>query len=171
VTRPQPDEYHEYYETYVKLVPQTDVLPVLRAGIDQTHALFAGRPASFADHRYAPDKWSVRDVLGHLIDGERVFGFRAFWFARKGDGALPSFDQDVFVTESRSTTRSLESLFDEWRLVRASNLAFFETVTDAESVRTGLASGRPFSVRAFPWITAGHEIHHRNILAERYLSS
>lgn len=167
--RPATSEYHEYYTTYISQVPAGDILHILRSGIEETASLFANRPASIGDHRYAPGKWTVREVLAHLIDSERTFGFRAFWFARQGTGELPSFDQEPFVVEARASERSLESLLDEWRAVRASNIALFETIGDDASERTGIASGRRFSVRSFPWIIAGHEIHHRQQLKDRYL--
>lgn len=167
--RPKAFEHHEYYSTYINQVPAGDILGILRGGIDQTAALLANQPASIGDHRYAPGKWTIREVLAHLSDCERMFGFRAFWFARRGGGELPSFDQEPFVAESRASARSLASLLDEWRAVRQANIALFETIDDEASRRTGIASGRSFSVRSFPWITAGHEIHHRRQLAEKYL--
>ena len=170
MNRPDATEYHEYYNAYISQVPAGDVLSILRTSIDETAALLASKPASFADHRYEPGKWSVREVLAHIIDSERTFGFRAFWFARKGAGELPSFDQEPFVAESRAAERSIASLLSEWRAVRAANVTLFETMDDDASQRTGIASGRRFSARSFPWIIAGHEIHHRKILKERYLA-
>lgn len=170
MTRPDTTEHHQYYSTYIDQVPDGDILAILRAGIDETAALFRNHPASIADHRYAPGKWTVREVINHLVDSERTFGFRAFWFARKGAGELPTFDQEPFVTEARTEARSLEHLLAEWRTVRASNLSLFETIGDEASMRTGIASGYRFTVRSFPWIIAGHEIHHRKQLNERYLA-
>lgn len=170
MTRPNPDEYDPYYATYINLVPDGDVLATLRSGIDETQGLLAHKTDAFGDHRYAPGKWTVREVLSHLADAERTFGFRAFWFARKGAGPLPSFDPDPFVVEARAASRSITGLFDEWRAVRAANVALFETLDDEASRRSGIASGRTFSVRTFPWIAAGHEIHHRQHLKERYLA-
>jgi hypothetical protein len=170
VKRPDKSEHHHYYSTYIDQVPDGDILTILRTGIDETAALFRNQPPSIADHRYAPDKWTVRDVISHLVDSERTFGFRAFWFARKGAGELPSFDQEPFVVEARTGARSLDSLLTEWRTVRASNLSLFETIDDAASMQTGTASGYRFTARAFPWIIAGHEIHHRKQLVERYLA-
>jgi len=168
--RPTPSEHHEYYSTYIDQVPAGDILSILHAGIEETAALLANQPGSIADHRYAPGKWTVRELLAHLADTERTLGFRAFWFARKGAGELPSFDQEPFVIESRAGERSLPSLLNEWRTVRACNIALFETIDDEASRRTGIASGRRFSVRSFPWIIAGHEIHHRKHLKDRYLA-
>jgi hypothetical protein len=170
VTRPDKSEHHQYYSTYIDQVPDGDILAILRTSIDETAALFRNRPASIADHRYAPGKWTVREVINHLVDSERTFGFRAFWFARKGAGELPSFDQEPFVAEARTGARALESLMAEWRTVRASNLSLFETMDDEASTQTGIASGYRFTARAFPWIIAGHEIHHRKQLVERYLA-
>jgi hypothetical protein len=167
--RPDPSEHHAYYSTYIDKVPDADVLAILQTGIDETAALFADRPDAIADHRYAPGKWTVREVLIHLIDSERTFGFRAFWFARGAADPLPSFDQESFVRESRVGARTLDHLFAEWRTVRAANITLFESIDDEVSRRTGIASGYRFSVRAFPWIIAGHEIHHRQLFAEQYL--
>lgn len=167
--RPETSEYHPYYATYISQVPDRDILTILRSGIDETAGVLANQPAAIANHRYAPGKWTVAEVINHLVDSERTFGFRAFWFARKGAGELPSFDQEPFVTAADVASRSLDSLFDEWRAVRASNLTLFETLGDEASTRTGVASGNRFTVRTFPWIIAGHEIHHRKQLNERYL--
>ena len=168
--RPDKSEHHEYYSKYIDQVPEGDIIAILRSGIDETAKLLKGQPPAIADYRYAPDKWTVRDVIAHLSDCERTFGFRAFWFARKGAGELPSLDQEPFAVEARASTRSLERLFDEWRAVRASTLTLFESIDDDVATRTGIASGNRFSVRAFPWIIAGHEIHHRKELKEKYLS-
>ncbi len=168
--RPDKSEHHHYYSTYIDQVPDGDIMAMLRSSIDETAALLKNQPAALADYRYAPGKWTVREVINHIVDSERTFGFRAFWFARKGSGELPSFDQDMFVTEARMPPRSLDSFFDEWRTVRASNLAVFDAMDDGAWMRTGIASGYTFTVRAFPWIIAGHEIHHRQQLKERYLA-
>jgi DinB family protein len=170
VKRPDKSEHHQYYSTYIDQVPDGDILAILRTSIDETADLLKDEPASIGDHRYAPGKWTVGEVINHLVDSERTFGFRAFWFARKGAGELPSFDQEPFVAEARTSGRSLDSLFAEWRTVRAANLSLFETMDDAASANTGIASGYRFTARAFPWIIAGHEIHHRKQLKERYLA-
>ncbi|HUF46406.1 MAG TPA: DinB family protein [Vicinamibacterales bacterium] len=160
--RPSANEHHEYYATYIGQVPDGDVLQTIRSGIDLTVAHLANRPASFADYRYAPGKWTIRELLAHIVDTERTFGFRAFWFARAGAGELPSLEQGDFVAHSGAAARPLESLIAEWHAVRAANLALFESMSDQAAARSGLASGRPFTARACAWIIAGHEIHHRN---------
>lgn len=168
--RPDKSEHHEYYTKYIDQVPDGDILQILRSGIDETAALLKGQPPSIAGYRYAPDKWSVGDVIAHLSDCERTFGFRAFWFARKGAGELPSLDQDPFAAEAHASARSLETLMAEWRAVRASTLALFEAIDDETSMRTGVASGNRITVRALAWIIAGHEIHHRKGLKDQYLA-
>ncbi len=167
--RPATTEHAEYYGKYIDLVPDGDVLQILRRGIDRTAELLGPDPEAVADRRYAPGKWTVREVLAHLTDSERVFGFRAFWFARSAEGEMPSMDQDTFAAAARAGNRSIKSLFDEWRLVRDGNLAVFDSLDDAQSQRVGIASGKPISVRSLIWIAAGHEIHHRNQLKEKYL--
>jgi hypothetical protein len=169
--RPASSEHHEYYGAYIDQVPDGDILDVLREGVEATATLVAGQPESFGEHRYAPGKWTVKELLTHVIDAERVFGFRAFWFARKGPAALPGYDQDPFTAAAEGSRRSLESLVGELRTVRAANLTFFASIDDEASRRTGIASDVEFSVRAFAYIAAGHEIHHRKQLRDLYLPS
>jgi len=164
--RPDPAEHHEYYALYIRQVPDGDVRQTLRTSLDETLAALDGRPETFGDHRYAPGKWSVREFLMHVIDTERVFAFRALWFARNGGGELPSMEQNDFVTASGAAARTLASLAAEWRAVRAATLAFFDAVGDEAAARTGVASGNRLSVRACAWIIAGHERHHRQHLTE-----
>ncbi len=159
--RPGTDEHHAYFATYIRQVPDGDVVATLRAGVDETAALLAGQPEATGDVQAAPGKWTIREILGHVVDTERAFGFRAFWFARSGAGALPSFEQDEFAAASRPASRTLQSLFDEWRAVRASLVALLESLNEEESRRPGIAGGNPFTARALAWIAAGHEIHHR----------
>ena len=166
--RPEKSEYHEYYGRYVDLVPETDAIAVLRAQVDD----FAKREGAFearADHRYAPETWSVKEVIGHLADAERVFAFRAFTFVRGDAARLPSFEQDDYVRTGRFDARTLRSIMDEYRAVRASTLALFESVRDEKDWdRTGVATDRTFTVRVFPFAVAGHHRWHAKILRERY---
>ena len=169
--RPTPSEHHEYYRAYIDRVPDGDILEVLRTGVNATAALVASPAEALGDHRYAPGKWTVKELLTHVIDAERVFGFRAFWFARKGPAPLPGYDQDPFTADAGADRRSVESLIDEFRSVREANLTLFASIDDEVSRRTGIASDVEFSVRAFAYIIAGHEIHHRNQLRDQYLPS
>ena len=119
--------------------------------------------------RYAPDKWSIRQVLNHVNDAERVFVFRALWFARKFDTSLPSFEQDISVAAAQPDEFSWSSHIDEFRAVRRATLGFFRNLPTDAWMRSGVASGKPFTVRALAYITAGHVAHHVAILRERYL--
>lgn len=168
IPRPDASEHHPYYSAYTSLVPEGDVIETLRTGIGTTTALLRGASPAQADHRYAPGKWSLKEVVAHLADTERTFAFRAFWFARHGPGDLASFDQDAFVQQGFVEQRSLESLVDEFEAVRASSVALFGSLTPEALARTGVASGYMFSVRAFAFIAAGHEIHHRKQLVSLY---
>jgi hypothetical protein len=166
--RPEKSEHHEYYSRYVDLVPETDVLAVLRAQREDIDALERELGEARGGHRYAPDKWSVNEVLGHLSDGERVFAFRAFTFGRGDAASLPSFEQDDYVRAGRFDARTLASVAAEYRAVRAATLALFESFGEAEWDRKGIASERSFTVRTFPFVIAGHHRWHAKILRERY---
>lgn len=163
--RPAPTEHADYYAKYIRHVPDGDILVTLRAGLEATAEIVSGRPAWFADRRLGPGKWTVRDILLHVIDTERTFGFRAFWFSR-GGGELPSMEQDDFAARAGASARTIESLLAEWRAVREANLALFESLDEEASMRTGVASGYRFTPRALAWISAGHEIHHRRQFTE-----
>ena len=167
--RPQPSEYEEYYGLYVGQVPDGDILQILADGVKRTVDLLGGVAPEQETFRYEPGKWSVREVVGHVVDVERVFGYRALSIARADPAALPGMDQDVWAAASNAADRPLARQLEDFRRARASNVAMFEGFDDAVWERSGTASGFPFSVRTFPWILAGHEIHHRRVLEERYL--
>jgi hypothetical protein len=170
-TRPDRDEAAPYYFTYIDRVPDGDVLELLRAQESEVVALAAGIAEARAGHRYAPDKWSIREVLGHLNDCERLFVGRAFWFARGFDTPLPSFDQNVAIANAGADARSWASLVGEFRAVRAASLAFFESLPAEAWSRRGVASDNPFTVRALAFMTVGHVTHHLDILRQRYLAA
>ncbi len=167
IARPAPDEFAPYYGRYIDLV-KDDVLRALRENGDETRRLLAPLSDTKADFRYAPGKWSVKEVIGHLTDGERVFAYRALRFARNDETPLPGFDENHFVEESRFSKRTLPSLLDEFRAVRAASIALFENLDEAAWNRAGTANDVRMSVRAIAFTIAGHELHHRNILVERY---
>jgi hypothetical protein len=167
--RPERTEAAAYYFTYIDQVPDGDICAILRAQLDDTTMLFETISEERSLGRYAPGKWSIRQVVGHLNDTERLFLARAFWFARGFDSPLPSFDQDIAVAAAASDERSLRSHVDEFRAVRASTLTFFDYLPHDAWLRRGMASGNPFSVRALAWLAAGHVMHHAKILRERYL--
>ncbi|MGB2714273.1 MAG: DinB family protein [Vicinamibacterales bacterium] len=166
---PDRTEAAEYYFTYIDQVPDGDICETLRTQSDDFVTLLKSIPDDHSRHRYEPDKWTIREVVGHINDTERLFAFRALWFARGFDSALPSFDQHVAVATAGANERSWRSLIDEFRAVRAATLAFFETLPADAWARRGVASGNPFTVRALAYLTAGHVIHHAEILRSRYL--
>lgn len=168
-TAPDRTEAAEYYFTYIDQVPAGDICGVLEAQLAETLALLHDVSEERSLVRYAPDKWSIRQVLSHMNDTERLFVFRALWFARGFDTALPSFDQNVAVSTAGADERPWRSHVDEFRAVRAATLAFFQGLPADAWPRRGVASGNPFTVRALAYLSAGHVSHHANILRERYL--
>ena len=167
--RPDHSEYHEYYQLYTSQVADGDIVETLAGQIGGSVALYESVPPTGETFAYAPGKWSIREALGHVIDTERLFAFRALCFARLDPAALPSFDQDEWVAVSNAGQRPLADLLDEWVHLRKTNVAMFRSFDEEIGLRRGIASEREFSVRAFAWIIAGHELHHGSILAERYL--
>ena len=168
---PDRTEAAEYYFTYIDQVPAGDVISILERQVPEMLELFNGISEDQSRHRYAPDKWSIRQVLSHVNDGERVFSHRALWFARGFDSELPSFDQDIAIAADGANDRSWRSLIDEFGAVREASLALFRHLPADAWMRRGVASGNPFTVRALAYIVAGHVYHHAKILRERYLTS
>jgi hypothetical protein len=166
--RPTETEYATFYGGYVALVPEADIVGVLDAQVDEIRRRLAPVPAEGESYRYAEGKWSIRQVLGHLVDAERVFGYRAFCFSRGESAALPSFDENQYVAGARSDSIPLRELVQELALVRQANLVVLRRLDAREWAQVGTASGKPVSVRALAWIMAGHPRHHLNILRERY---
>jgi DinB superfamily len=169
--RPDANEYAEYYGLYIGKVPGGDVLEVLRGGVGLTAAALDGLAPERERYRYQPGKWSLREVLGHVIDVERVFSFRALSFARRDPSRLPSMDQDVWAAGANAEARTVVSLLHDLACARASSLAILDSLPGDAWDRRGTASGCEFTVRACAYILAGHEIHHRRVLVERYLPS
>jgi hypothetical protein len=167
--RPDRSEAADYYFRYIDQVPEGDIRGTLRTQRETTRTLLYGVDERLAGHRYAEDKWTLREVAGHVIDTERVFAFRAFWFARGFESALPSFDQDTAIVPGRFNTRVWGSLIDEFTATRDASLALFDHLPPESWDRRGIASGNPVSVRALAWMVAGHAEHHWRIVRERYL--
>ncbi len=169
--RPGADEHAPYYGLYVRQVPEGGVLEILAEEVGRTVALLTPLDEAQAAFRYASGKWSVKEVVGHLIDVERVFAQRALHFARRDRAPLPSMEQDDWVEAGRFNRRTLASLLDEFTTVRQATLAMFHGFDPEAWPRRGIASDVGFTVRSLPHIIAGHEIHHRNVLATKYLPS
>ena len=170
MTYPDRGEAPDYYFKYIEQVGPGDICEILRAQSGDVSALLEGVADDESLHRYAPNKWTIREVVGHINDCERLFVFRAMWFARGFDSPLPSFDPDAAAGRAGSVERSWRSLVDEFRAVRASTVAFFSSLPSEAWARRGVASENTFSVHALAYITAGHVAHHATILRQQYLS-
>jgi hypothetical protein len=166
---PEPNEAAPYYFKYIDQVHGGDIVAVLQGQLDETLALLSGISEEKSLHRYAPNKWSFREVINHVNDCERLFLFRAFWFARGFDTPLPSFDEKISAASARADEFPWASHVEEFRVVRLSTLAFFRNLPAEAWMRSGTASGMPFTVNALAYLAAGHLAHHLAILRERYL--
>jgi hypothetical protein len=166
--RPRPDEYAPYYEPYVKRVPDGSIVETLARQGEETATMFAGLDAERGRFRYAPGKWTVLDVLGHVMDGERVFAYRALRGARGDATPLPGYDENRWAPLAGYSERTPADILAEYRAVRAATIAMLEGFDDASWGRTVTANEQGVSVRALAWIIAGHELHHRAVLAEKY---
>lgn len=169
MSRPDSTEYAPFYAGYVSHVPEGDILTILEQGAQTTASLLTGLSPSQADFRYAPGKWSVKEVLGHIADAERIFAYRALRFSRGDQTPVPGFEQEGYIQHGNFGARTLSDLIAEFATVRQATLFLFRNLDDAAWRRKGTASGAEVSVRALAYITAGHEIHHREILRTRYL--
>jgi hypothetical protein len=167
--RPEPTEASPYYFGYIDQVRGGDVVSLLTEQGKETMPWLESISEQKSLHRYAPDKWSIREVLGHLSDCERLFTLRAFWFARGFDTPLPSFDQNVCVGAAKADEIPWALHVDEFRVIRAATIAFFGNLPGDAWLRSGIASDNRFTVRALAFLVAGHVAHHRKILEERYL--
>ncbi|MEO7963809.1 MAG: DinB family protein [Gemmatimonadaceae bacterium] len=168
-TRPEQAEFLPYYGTYISLVSAGDVVETLSSQQDVTLGMLRDLPEDQGGIRYASGKWSLREVVGHLCDVERVFCYRALRFARGDETPLAGFDENSYVARSHLDARSLRSLCDEYEAVRRASVLLFASFDADEWMRTGTANSSKMSVRAAAWICAGHELHHREILRTRYL--
>ncbi len=169
MNRPDRGEAAEYYLTYINQVPDGDIAKIIETQALETVQFLRGITEDRSLHRYEAGKWSIREVVSHLNDTERLFVFRALWFARGFEAPLPSFDQNIAIRGAAADERPLSSHVEEFRAVRAATLALFRDLPADAWMRRGVASGNPFTVRALAYITAGHVAHHVRLLRERYL--
>lgn len=170
IAAPDPSEYAPYYGRYITLVGGNDVVAALEDQPRDTLGLLSALSEEQGDCRYAPDKWSIKETLGHVIDAERVFSYRALRFARNDRTPLASFEQDGYVREGGFGERRLADLIEEFVCVRRATVWLFRELSAEAWMRRGIASDNPVSVRAVAYIVAGHELHHRRVLREKYLS-
>ena len=167
MNRPEKHEYPAWAETYIKLV-DGDVFELLERQANEFSS-FISDLIENADYSYSPGKWTIKELVGHLIDTERILVYRLTCFARGERQALPGFDEDEYVANSRFSERSLLSLSEEFRLLRKSNLYLFKSINDTDLDRVGIANDKQVTVRAMLYVIAGHIIHHTHIIKERYL--
>ena len=171
IGRPEETEYSPYYDTYVSLVKGDDVLAALSDQLSVTLALLRGVPESEGGFRYAEGKWSIKELVGHMIDSERIFAYRALRFARNDRTPLPGYEQDDYIQNASFDACSLAALAAEFESVRRATLFLFKHLDGEAWMRRGEANENEVSVRALAYMIAGHELHHVGILRERYLSA
>ncbi|QXV66480.1 DinB family protein [Mucilaginibacter sp. 21P] len=169
IKRPNSDDYAPYAANYVILVPEgTDVLALLAENQQASYSLFSGLSEEQAMFAYAEGKWTLKEVLGHMIDTERVFSFRAFVFSRE-DISLPGFDQETYVASTDFNSRKIADLAKEFKAVREATLYLYRSFSEEQLGRSGVASGALVKVAALVYMTAGHELYHLNLIQEKYL--
>ena len=169
IGRPTKSEAAAYYFTYIDRVKGDDIKSVLATQLEESSAFFAGISEEKSLYRYAPEKWSIRQVLNHISDTERSFAFRAFWFARNFPTPLPDYDQNIAASAAEADKISWAAHLEEFRNVRQSTISLFANLPAEGWMRTGIASDNLFTARALAYIAAGHYAHHVTILGERYL--
>lgn len=168
IHRPQPDEYPAFAQAYVSSVPDENVLELLESNKQVIYDLFGNLTEEQAMHAYAEGKWTLKQVLGHMIDTERTFAYRALCFSRNNI-ELPGFDQDIYVNNADFNSRTIQSLADEYWVTRESNMFLYRSFSEEQLQRGGKASGHPVTVRGLVYMTAGHEQYHLKLIKERYL--
>lgn len=162
-------EYFPYYKQYIDLVEDEPLIEAMESGLITTNKFFETLPESKLDYKYAEDKWTPKEILLHIIDTERVFCYRALYFARTENSSIEGFDENIFGENSNANDRDLDDLLKEYLAVRTATIYLFESFTDAVLMKQGRANNNLLSVRAVGFIICGHEIHHRAVIQERYL--
>lgn len=168
MTRPQPTEAASYYFPYIDLITSDEIVPAIKSQLDETLQFLQGISEEQSLQTYAPGKWTIREVLNHVNDGERCFAGRAFWFARGFQDPLPSFEQDLAVQVAQANQTPWSELVDEFRNVRLGTISLFNNLPAEAWSRTGTASDNLFTVRSLAYIIAGHVAHHTKVLREKY---
>ena len=169
IGRPSTSEAAPYYFNYINRVTGDDIVSVLQLQMDEMVAFLRGISEEKSLYRYAPEKWSIRQMWGHVNDAERLFLFRGLWFARGHESALPSFEQEIAVTAARSDDVPWSRHVEEFREVRLATISFFRNLPEEAWGRSGVASGNSITVRACAFVVAGHVAHHMAVLREKYL--
>ena len=169
--RPKPVEYNPYYDRYISLIPGSDIVATLASELPKTVALLSALSERDGELRYAPDKWSVKEVLGHMNDTERIMTYRALRISRNDRTPIEGYEQDDYVRDGPYSDLTLADLVEEFKTVRSATLSFFRNLRTSDWTRRGTANKYEISVRALAYVIGGHELHHRHILEERYLGN
>ncbi|WP_191566007.1 DinB family protein [Metabacillus idriensis] len=169
--RPEQNEYAPYYSDYISLIPEGDIEQILKLQIIETTKLLANLSDQRGLFRYETDKWSIKEVIGHIVDTERIMGYRLLTIARGDSVAMPGYDENAYILQADFNQQPMEELLETLSAVRQSTLYLLKGLKEEDWVRWGNANGFEVTVRAIAFIIAGHEIHHRKILAERYFGS
>lgn len=167
--KPKPQEYPAYFQRYISLVPDGEIIDLLSHFQQETSLILSRLSEEVGSYRYEKDKWSIKEVIGHIIDTERVFAYRALGFSRDKNTHLPSFDQDIYVENGNYHQRSLLEIAEEYRVVRDNSIIFIKSLNEETGMNIGSASDYNMSLRSIPYIIVGHELHHRRVIEERYI--
>ena len=168
MTRPSKNDYNSYFEVYIKNVPD-DVIRALEDQLHYTNKFLKAIPEDKIDFRYAEGKWNIKELVGHLIDTERILSYRALAISRNENQSLPGFDEKDYIRESGYSKRDYGELINELRMIREANLLMFKSFNEDILERRGIANNNEVTVKALLFIIAGHELHHLKVLKERYL--
>jgi uncharacterized damage-inducible protein DinB len=169
ISKPASSEYAPHFETYISEVKTENLIEELENGRREVLTLLQTIPSDKLEYRYQEGKWSIKEIIIHLMDAERIFTYRALRFSRNDRTAVAGFDENEYIPESNASERSLQSLIDEYSALRQSTIEFFKNITAEMSLRTGISNGKEISVRALAYSIPGHEIHHLGVIRERYL--
>ena len=167
---PQKHSYGDYYENYISLVEENDLCSALDNSVNRSHTFWSVLNEEQGNYRYAEGKWSIKELLQHIIDTERIFGYRALSFARGEQIALPGYDENAYAVHGMADSRSIKEMVEELAIVRNSTIALFKSFDESVLDNLGNASGSNLSVKAAGFIIVGHEIHHMNVVKERYVN-
>jgi hypothetical protein len=170
ISKPGPDEYGPNYAGYIDKVKGDDLIAALENGSANLLSFARSIPADKLDYRYQDGKWTIKEIIIHQMDVERIFTYRALRFSRNDSTPVAGFDDDDYVSESNASARSLDGILDEYTALRRSTIEFFKNITEEMSRRMGIANGKELSVRALGYIIPGHEIHHLDVIREKYLA-
>ena len=168
--RPKAGEYLPYYEKYIARVADGDLIELLARHADETIAMLRNQSPDVADYAYEEGKWTVKEVMGHVCDAERIFAYRLLCIGRGEQASLPGFDENAYAPAGRFGDRTMESLLEEFAAVRQATIALIAGMPDEGWARSGIANNAGISARAIAYILAGHELHHREVLLTRYLT-